>query len=133
MAEKQLTLNQQLALMPASIPDSVLDFLEDFQHPAPLQSQSARDAFDQEYLKAEEASLQEKLQTVRKNGPIISVAVEQSGRETPGGFLVKLGFAQSTLGIGILTRLKERTILRLLFPEGEYNDATLKDYLKNPR
>lgn len=133
MAEKQLTLNQQLALMPAAIPDSVLDFLEDFQHPAPLQSQSARDAFDQDYLKSDEKGLQEKLQTVRQIGPIVSVTVEQSGRETPGGFLVKLGFAQSTLGIGVLTRLKERTILRLLFPPGEYDEAVLKDYLKNPR
>jgi hypothetical protein len=134
MAEKQLTLNQQLALMPAAVPDSILDFLEDFHHPSALQNQTARDAFDPDYLKGNESALQEKLNGFRQtHGALQSIHVEQSGREIPGGFLLKLGFASAQVGVGILTRMKERTILRVLFQEGQYDENALKELLKNPR
>lgn len=134
MADKQLSLNQQLALMPVAIPDSVIDFLEDFNYATAIQTDSSRAAFDPEYLKAAGDQLKADLEKFRAElGKIQTVGVEQAGRDVPGGFLVKLVGEKGSRGIGLLTRLKERTILRTIFVEGEYNEATLKDQIKNPR
>jgi hypothetical protein len=66
-------------------------------------------------------------------GKLKKVQVEQAGREIPGGFLVRLDFEKGSRGLGLLTRLKERTILKVIFVEGEYNETALKDQVKNPK
>jgi hypothetical protein len=134
VAEKQLSLNQQIALLPAAIPDSLLDFLEDFLYVTPLQTETSRASFDPEYLKAEEAKLQETLLQLRKDlGALLKISVEAGGRETPGAYLMRLGFEKGEKGIGAFTRLKERTILKLVFQEGAYDEEGLKGLLKNPK
>lgn len=134
MPDKQLSLNQQLALLPVAIPDSVVDFVEDFNYATALQTESVRASFDPEYLKVAADQLKADLEKMRTElGKLKTVAVDQAGREIPGGFLLKLDFEKGSRGLGLLTRLKERTILKVIFTEGEYNEATLKEGLKNPR
>ncbi len=133
MPDKQLTLSQQLALLPATIPDSILDFLEDFNYGTPLQTESCRAAFDPEYLKVQEDSIKADLEKWRAEfGKLQQVQVDPASREIPGGFLLKLTFEKAVRGMGVLTRLKERTILKVIFTEGEYNEASLREILKNP-
>ncbi len=133
MAEKVLSLQQQIALLPAAIPDSILDFLEDFQYPTPLQTETMQSAFDPEYLKANADAIKAELEKIRTElGKLVSLNVDQLGRDVPGGFALKLGFEKGVKGIGLLTRMKERTILRVIFQAGEFNDVTLKELLKNP-
>lgn len=133
MAERLLNLHQQIALLPAAIPDSVLDFLEDFSYPTPLSTEPSRNAFDPEYLKTGGETLINELTKLRTEmGALKQIQVDQAGREIPGGFLLKLTFEKGPRGVGLLTKLKERTILRLLAPAGEYNEAALKELLKNP-
>jgi hypothetical protein len=133
MADRQLTLNQQIALLPVSIPDSILDFLEDFNHPKPLQTDSARSAFDPEYLLASGESLRASLHLMRQEmGPFRALQVDPAGREVPGGYLVKIGFEKGERGIGILTKIKERTIFRVCVQNGNYDEAGLRELLKNP-
>lgn len=133
MAERTLNLNQQIALLPASIPDSVLDFLEDFGHSTPLSTEVGRSAYDPEYLKTSADPLTAELAKIRADmGKLQQVHVEQAGRDIPGGFLLKLTFEKGVRGVGLLTRLKERTILKVLMPAGDYNEAALKEVLKNP-
>jgi|GEM_PF-7104484 len=133
MAERTLNLNQQIALLPAAIPDTVLDFLEDFNLSTALSTESARNAFDPDYLKTQTAAVSSELEKIRSEmGALKLLQVEQAGREIPGGFLLKLTFEKGVRGIGLLTKLKERTILRVLVQPGEYSDVTLKEMLKNP-
>ena len=65
-------------------------------------------------------------------GKLQSVAVEQGGREIPGAYLLKLGFEKGARGLGLLTKMKEKTIFRVLLQPGEYNDAALRELVKNP-
>jgi hypothetical protein len=133
MAERILNLNQQIALLPAAIPDTVLDFLEDFNHVAAMSTEAARNAYDADYLKTHTEPLKAELEKLRAEmGALKVLHVEQAGRDIPGGFLLKLSFEKGTRGIGLLTKLKERTILRVLVQSGDYNDAGLKEMLKNP-
>lgn len=132
MADRQLSLNQQLALLPVAIPDTVLDFLEDFNYASALQTETAQASLDPDYLKAT-PGLAGELDSLRAQmGKLQAVNVEQCGRDIPGGFLVKLGFEKGTRGLGLLTKLKEKTILRVLVSAGEYDEAALRELLKNP-
>jgi hypothetical protein len=134
MPDKTLSLNQQLALMPVAIPDSVIDFLEDFNYATAIQTDSSRAAFDPEYLKVAGDQLKADLEKLRTDlGKLRLVQVEQAGREIPGGFLLRLDFEKGSRGMGLLTRLKERTILKVIFVEGEYSEAALKEQVKNPK
>lgn len=133
MAERILNLNQQIALLPAAIPDTVLDFLEDFNLATALSTEAARNAFDPDYLKAHTETVKADLEKIRAEmGALKVLHVEQAGRDIPGGFLLKLTFEKGVRGVGLLTKLKERSILRVLMPAGEYSEVTLKEMLKNP-
>lgn len=133
MPDRQLTLNQQIALLPVSIPDSVLDFLEDFNHPKALQTETARSAVDPEYLLAKGEGLRKELEALREEmGLLRALHVDQGGREVPGAFMLRLVFEKGERGIGLLTKMKERTIFRVLIQPGAYSDAALKELVKNP-
>ena len=134
MSDKRLSLNQQLALMPVAVPDSILDFLEDFNYGSALQTESGRSSLDAEYLKHAEESLRAELEKLRaEQGKLQEVQVDAAGRDIPGGFLVKLSFERGApRGMGLLTRLKERTIFRVLFSAGAYDEPSLRELLKNP-
>lgn len=133
MPDRHLSLNQQLALLPVAIPDSVLDFLEDFNYGTAIQSETARSAFDPDYLKQAGDSLKAELEAFRKDmGKVTHIQVDQGGREIPGGFMIKITFEKGVKGIGLITRLKERTILRVVVPTGDYDEAALRELVKNP-
>lgn len=133
MADKQLTLNQQIALIPAAIPDSILDFIEDFNYGTSLQTESVRASFDPEYLMASGESLKAELEALRaEGGKLIKFAVDAAGREIPGAYILQLNFEKINKGIGLITRIKERTILKVVIQPGEYQDEALKQLLKNP-
>ena len=133
MADRILSLNQQIALLPAAIPDTVLDFLEDFGYAQVLASESGRNAFDPEYLKTNGESLKVELEALKTEmGKLTQLGVDQAGRDIPGGFLLKFTFENGVRGVGLLTKLKERTILRVLVQPGAYDDTVLKELLKNP-
>lgn len=134
MPDKQLSLNQQLALLPVSIPDSLVDFLEDFNYATALQTDSCRSAFEAEYLKNAGDAIKAELEKLRTElGKVLQIMVDQAGREVPGGYFVKLTFEKGTRGIGVLTRLKERTILKVVFVEGEYDEAKVREQIRNPK
>jgi hypothetical protein len=133
MADRILNLNQQIALLPASVPDTVLDFLEDFQFPTALSTEAARNAFDADFFKDHADALKQDLEKLRaEGGKLVQVGVDQAGRDVPGGFLVRLAFERGLRGVGLLTRMKERTILRVLVLPGGYDETALKELLKNP-
>ena len=133
MADRILSLNQQIALLPAAIPDTVLDFLEDFALSTALSTESGLNAFDADYLKGHGEALKGELERLKlEMGELSQLSVDQAGRDIPGGFLLKLTFEKGERGIGLLTKLKERTILRMLVQGGAYDDGALKELLKNP-
>lgn len=133
MADRLLSLHQQIALLPAAIPDSILDFLEDFSQPGPLQAENIVNAFDPEYFKKQGETLRADLTKLRgEMGELKELNVEQGGREMPGAYLLKLTFEKGMRGVGLLTKLKERTILRVLFQSGDYAEAELKSLVRNP-
>lgn len=134
MVEKQLKLNQQIALLPATIPDSILDFLEDIPSATNFATESSVSSLDPEYLKTDGENIKTQIAALKAElGPLVSVGVEQAGRDSPGAYLVKLGFEKGEKGLIAFTRLKERTIFRLLFLEGPYSEEGLKQLLKAPK
>lgn len=132
MAEKQLTINQQLALLPATIPDSILDFLQDFQFSTVLQDESVIASFDPEYFRGAADKLRVEIDELRKSGKLMKLQVEACGRDIPGAFIAKLQFESGDRGLGIITKLKERTILKVIVQNAEYSEEKIKEILKNP-
>ena len=133
MGERTLNLNQQIALLPAAIHDSILDFLEEFNYPAGLTTEVARAAYDPDYLKTNELAIKEELDRLRAEmGKLIKIQVDAGGREIPGGYLLKLGFERGVKGLGLLTKLKERTIFQVVFQRGDFEETSLRDLMKNP-
>ncbi len=134
MADKALSYNQQLALLPVAIPDCIVDFLEDFSSGVPLQAESVRNAFDPEYFNQQGEALRAALGEFRKEvGKVVGVAVEAAGKELPNAYLCKLTFQQAgEKGMGLIVRAKERTVFRVVFGPGPYNAEELRALLKNP-
>lgn len=133
MADRNLNLNQQIALLPVAIPDSVLDFLEDFNYGSALQTETSQQSLDPEYWKNNGENLRADLDKIRADfGKLITISVDQGGREIPGAYLLKLTFEKGPKGLCLLTKMKEKTIFRLLIQEGEYNELKLKELAKNP-
>jgi hypothetical protein len=133
MADRQLSLNQQLALLPVAISDSVLDFIEDFNYGTALQTETVQSSLDPEYWKKSGEALKAELEAMRNEmGKLVAIAVDQGGREIPGAYLLKLTFEKGLRGMALLTKMKEKTIFRVLIQAGEYNDITLKEIAKNP-
>lgn len=133
MADRQLSLNQQLALLPVAISDSVLDFLEDFNYGTALQTETVQAALDPEYWKKSGDTLKKDLEALRTEmGKLQTIQVESGGREIPGAYMIKLGFEKGPKGLALLTKMKEKTIFRVLLQQGEYAEAGLKELAKNP-
>ncbi|MGZ3695994.1 MAG: hypothetical protein ACXWQO_18125 [Bdellovibrionota bacterium] len=133
MADRQLSLNQQLALLPVAVSDSVLDFLEDFNYGSAFETETAQLSLDPEYWKKSGDSLKKEMEALRKEmGKLEGVLVDQGGREIPGAYLLKLTFEKGARGLALLTKMKEKTIFRVLLQPGEYNEAGLKELAKNP-
>lgn len=66
MAEKKLNLQQQLALMPTTIPDTVIDFLEDFYDIAEsLNGERVKAALVDGYMQASGSTLKKSLRPLR--------------------------------------------------------------------
>lgn len=133
MADRELNLNQQIALLPATIPDSILDFMQDFNFSAVLQNESSTNSFDPEYFKGQGDKVRAELEALRQEmGALKKIQIEACGRDIPGGFIAKLTMEKGIRGLGILTKLKERTIFKLWIQPGEYNEEKIKETLKNP-
>ncbi len=134
MPEKYLTLQQQLALLPVAIPDSILDFLEDFGAPVVLQTEGARNAIDAEYLGTHGEALKAQLEELRKDaGRVVRVEVESAPKEIPNAYICKLSFEQKgARGVGLILRAKEKTIFRAVVSHADYSEEEIKNLLKNP-
>ncbi|MCO5143811.1 MAG: hypothetical protein M9962_12040 [Oligoflexia bacterium] len=133
MAEKRLNIRQQLALLPASIPDTVIDFLEGFTTDHFLKNEGVRSSIDAEYLTANEGSLDSSLkELVQGSGALQELNVEICTKEIPGAYVVRLGFEQKSKGLGLLIKMKEKTIFQMVFQKEEFNADELKKMLKNP-
>jgi hypothetical protein len=133
MVEKRLTINQQLALLPAAVPDSILDFLEDFNYSAALASETVRSAFDPDALAAQQSQWQKALDGLRSDGgSVLQLTVEAAGRDLPGGYLVKMTLEKGEAGLAILTRVKERSIQNISVKFGVYDAEALKAWMKKP-
>lgn len=128
-----MTVRQQLSLLPVSIPDTVIDFLEGFTVENFFKSEGVRSAVDAEYLAANESALVEALKDLG-NGveSLLEVNVEICTKEIPGAYIIRLDYESTSRGIGVLVKMKEKTIFKIVFQKGEYNVEELKKLLRNP-
>lgn len=130
MADKILKLHQMLALQPVSIPDCVLDFLEDFGDANSLQRASVRTSLEPAYLQKDEVQLKTQLEALRKDlGAITNVQSEAIGKEFPGAYMCKIIFEKGTRGVGFSVRLKENMIAKVVFSADDYRPEDLKKAL----
>ena len=135
MADKALSYQQQLALLPVAIPECIIDFLEDFTSGVPLQAEAVRNAFDPEYLAQQGESVRAALGEFRKEvGKPMAVVVEPAGKEIPNAYFCKMNFERAgEKGMALIVRAKERTIFRVVFGQSGYSVDELKALLqKNP-
>lgn len=100
--KRGLTLNQKLSLLPASIPDCVLDFLEDFNNADPLTTPKTQKAVKREYLEKNHASLRKHFLQMRELGELTEVEGRGLPRQYPGGFMIKLTFERGVRGLGFI-------------------------------
>ncbi len=128
---KQLTLNQQLALMPVSIPETVLDFLEDFNFPNAMHTDVAKESLDTEFWRKSSADIVKQLEAFRAaKGKVISVEISAGGRELSGAFLCKLTCELGACGVGLMTRMKEKQIYKIILEAESYSEDSLRNKLK---
>lgn len=102
MGEKRLSFNQKLALLPATVPDCVLDFLEDFNFPEPLQNKKSLESIRADFLKSGKQKLETDLRAVRNQGEIREVSVKFLPRRYSGAMLVLLAFEKGKVIIGCI-------------------------------
>jgi hypothetical protein len=133
MPDRQLSLNQQIALLPVAIPDAILDFLEDFNYGSALQTETSQSSLDPDYWKASGEKLRAELDKLRQEmGKLTGLQADQGGREIPGAYLLKLTFEKGTKGLALLTKMKDKTIFRVVLQPGEFEENGLKELAKNP-
>ena len=135
MPEKVLALHQQLALLPATVPDAIVDFLEDlFDLKISLGRQNVRAALMPEYLQANEATLRDALVANRQGiGSVLAIQVESIGKDMPQGYWCKLQFEKATRGLGFVMNLKEGKVQGVVTLPGEFSEEELKAHLFNQK
>lgn len=133
MGEKSLSLSQKLALLPASIPDCVLDFLEDFKNDIPFAEPSTIESIKPSYWDKNKVSLKESVQNLRKLGKIESVDGEILARQYPGACICRLQFSNGEdRGIGFIVSQgtgKTGTISIVHFHDGAHDHEAIKEQL----
>lgn len=130
--KKGLTLNQKLALMPASIPDCILDFLEDFNSSDPLASQKTLQVLKPDFFQKNETELRRQFTQMRELGDVEEVTGNTLSRQYPGGFMVKLAFERGVRGLGFIVSQGTGVtgvISVILVQEDGYSEDYLKERL----
>lgn len=100
--KRGLSLNQKLTLLPASIPDCVLDFLEDFNTADPLSHVKTVKSVKPDYFEKNVNSLRKHLVLMRELGELTEVEGKTLPRQYPGGFMIKLTFERGVRGLGFI-------------------------------
>ena len=127
-----LTLNQKLALLPALIPDCVLDFLEDFNSLDPLASDKTKQSLKSEYFDKQKEIITKHLVQMRELGSLDAVEGKPLPRQYPGAFMVKLTFERGVRGAGfVVTQGTALTgqINTIVFQDDGYSEDYLKERL----
>lgn len=103
MTKRGLSLNQKLALLPATIPDCILDFLQDFNHAEPLvAAPEAIASLKSEYLAKNRDALITALKAMRDLGELQEIEALPLPKQFPGGFVTKLVFSRGVRGLGFI-------------------------------
>jgi len=132
MAERSLNVNQQIALLPAFIPDSILDFLENFHLPTALSSEQGRGAYDPEFLKSHGEQLKRDIEALCQGaGAFRELKVDPAGKDIPNGYILRLGFENGVRGAALLTSARERLIRSVFVQPGTFSEPELREHLKS--
>lgn len=132
MAEKSLSLMQQLALMPDAIPDCIVDFLEDFQQTdSSLVKEAVLHSLTKDLASTALVQLKPLLDTQRAGiGRLMNVKV-MPVEGAPRKFLCHLQFPGSTRGLGFVLHPSEDKISFVSVWSQEYLEADLLATIKD--
>lgn len=127
----QLQFIQQLALLPATVPESILDFLEGISVPDVLLHDSFVASISPECFGAGKEAIVQGIKNIKDSfgGNIISVQVEPYGREVPNAYWCKLVGDVTTRGIGFIMKSKTGNIIKVEFQNSDFNEDELKKRL----
>ncbi len=133
MGESSLSLSQKLALLPASIPDCVLDFLEDLKNPKPFEDKVSLASIKPEYWNKNKDEILAAVNEWRSLGEIDTVDGEVLPRQYPGGCICHIRFAsREERGVGfIVSQGTGRTgmISVAYFPKEKVDSNAIKEKL----
>lgn len=131
MAEKSLSLMQQIALLPAGIPDSILDFLEDYQNPEQVFSkESVKASLMPDYFASQQAAIQQQLLAQRNGlGKVTALRVDPA-KDVQQGFVCRLTFGQSTRGLGFVVHPQEGRIRHVVITAKDYSEEEILGALR---
>ena len=127
-----LTLNQKLSLLPAMIPDCILDFLEDFNTQDPLANPKTKLSLKMDYFDKQKDTITRNLVQMRELGELGAVEGKPLPRQYPGAFMVKLTFERGVRGLGfVVTQGTAATgqINSIVFQDDGYSEDYLKERL----
>lgn len=129
--KRGLTLAQKIALLPASIPDCVLDLLEDFAQPEVLAAKSKGvAAFKPDYYEKNRTQLENSLRAFRELGAVTQVEAGPLQRQYPGAFIVKLIFERGVRGLGFVVlqgTARTGVIAALVVQDDGFSEDFLKE------
>lgn len=131
MADKRLNLQQQLALMPATIPDTVIDFLEDFYDEVEsLNGERVKAALVDGYMQGSGSTLKKELEALKVSmGKVHSVDIESINQNSSVAYLCKLSSNKTFRGIGFIMNMQSHKIEQVLVLNAEYIKEDLQKKL----
>lgn len=129
MAASKLTFAQQLALQPATIPESVLDVLLDFTYSETCQNTKTVAAFAPDYLAQSKDSVVTALQLAKAElrSPE-DVTVRALAPQVPGAFACKVANGVKSIGVGI--QVSQHLITKIIVHTEAYDESSLIADLK---
>jgi hypothetical protein len=127
----QLRFFQQLSLLPVTVPEHILDFLDGLDREEVLNQESFSACLNPEYLTANRQRITQSLLQIKAGlgANIIGVQVEPYGKEAPNLYWCKLTGESGTSGIGFSLKSKAGTIMKVEFQETSFNEEELKTKL----
>lgn len=127
----QLKLNQQIALLPATVPEFILDFLDGLESEDPLARESVGASMSNECLVQNREKIQEGFKKIRSDlgGKFLGIQVESYGSEVPNGYWCKITGETLTRGIGFLMKSRTGNIIKIEILDSDFNEDELKKRL----
>lgn len=126
MADRSLSLMQQLALLPDHVPDCIVDFLEDFVNTeSSLTKPETLALLDAGLAASAGTSLKPELDAQRAGMGKVTQLQISPVNGAPRKFIAKINFSAVSRGLGFVLHPQDEKIIHILVWNKDYSEADI--------